>query len=244
MRKVYPMDPDYAFGHSAQRGARELLAKKWPDIQIVGDDLVPLGKVKDFAPYAAKIRQSGADSVITGNWGNDLYLLARAGHDSGLDVRYYVFVGNNAGTTAGLGLAGQDRVWSIFPWHINAENSSYDAYNLEYRSRYKSQGNFDYILAHRVVGMLAKAMVSVRSDDPLKVALALEGISYDGPEGRTWMRREDHQLVVPLYLGSLVRAGQPGVKFDVDGSGLGWKTVFKMEAKDVVPPIRCAMERP
>jgi branched-chain amino acid transport system substrate-binding protein len=58
VHKVYLINQDYAYGQAVRRAAKEMLAVKRPDIQIVGDDLVPLGKVKDFAPYVAKIRAS------------------------------------------------------------------------------------------------------------------------------------------------------------------------------------------
>jgi branched-chain amino acid transport system substrate-binding protein len=244
VRKVYLINQDYAFGQAIQRTTRELLSKKSAAIQIVGDDLVPLGKVKDFAPYAAKIRASGADSVVTGNWGNDLFLLVRAGQESGLDVRYYIFNGNVAGTTAGVGGAGVGKVLSLFPWHENAEPGTYQSFNAEFRTKYNSTENFDYITAHRAIAMLARAVDQAHSDDPLKVAYALEGMAFDGPEGRVWMRPEDHQLIAPLYLARLSKTGEAGVKFDVENTGLGWKTVAKVEGKDAVPPIKCTVERP
>ena len=180
VRKVYLINQDYAYGQAIQRAAHEMLLKKRSDLQIVAEEFIPLGKVKDFAPYAAKIRASGADSVVTGNWGNDMFLLVRAGHESGLDVRYYVLVGNIAGTTAGLGTAGVGKVWSLFPWHANAEPNPYESFNQEYKTRYKSAENFDYIPAHRAIGMLAQAFSIAHSDDPLKVAHALEGMTYEG----------------------------------------------------------------
>ena len=67
IHKVYLLNQDYAFGQAISRAAREMLTKKRPDIEIVGDDLHPLGKVKDFSPYIAKIKASGTETVITGN---------------------------------------------------------------------------------------------------------------------------------------------------------------------------------
>lgn len=244
VRKVYLINQDYAFGQAIQRASRELMTKKRPDIQIVGDDMVPLGKVKDFAPYAAKIRASGADSVITGNWGNDVFLLVKSSHDAGLNVRYFVVVGNVAGTTAGLGVAGVGKVWSLFPWHANVEPNPYEKFNATYMSKYNSVENYDYIPAHRTIGMLAKAIDTAKSDEPLKVAYALEGMTYDGPEGRVWMRREDHQLIAPHYIAQLVKAGQPGAKFDFEGTGLGWKTVAMSKAGETMPAMKCKMTRP
>jgi branched-chain amino acid transport system substrate-binding protein len=244
VQKVYLVNQDYAYGQAIQRTARELLPKKNPKVQIVGDDLVPLGKIKDFAPYAAKIRASGADSVVTSNWGNDLFLLVRAGQESGLDVRYYIFNGNTAGAAAGMGTAGAGKVISLFPWHANAEPNPYVSFNAEYRTKYHTTGNFDYAQTHRSIEMLVRAMAVAKSDDPLQVAFALEGMTADGPEGRAVMRAEDHQVVVPLYLAKLGKAGEPGVRFDVEGTGLGWKTVSKGESKDLVPPLKCRIERP
>lgn len=71
IHKVYLINQDYAFGQAISRSAREMLGRKRPDIEIVGDDLHPLGKVKDFSPYVAKIKASAAQAVLTGNWGTD-----------------------------------------------------------------------------------------------------------------------------------------------------------------------------
>ena len=136
------------------------------------------------------------------------------------------------------------RVSGLFPWHANADNNPYDIYNQEFKRKYRSAQNFDYIVAHRAVEMLARAVVDAHSDDPLKVAYALEGMSSDGPEGHAVIRAEDHQMIVPLYLAKLVKVGDAGPKFDVEGTGLGWKTVTKAESKDMVPPLKCRIDRP
>ena len=75
VKKVYLLNQNYAHGHQVAKYAKEMLGRKRPDIQIVGEDLHPLAQVRDFAPYVAKIKASGADTVITGNWGSDLALL-------------------------------------------------------------------------------------------------------------------------------------------------------------------------
>ena len=78
VKKVYLINQNYSLGQQVSRAAKEMLARKRPDVKIVGDDLHPIGQVKDFSPYIAKIKQSGADTVITGNWGPDLALLIKA----------------------------------------------------------------------------------------------------------------------------------------------------------------------
>ena len=59
-----------------------------------------MGRVKDFLPYAAKIKASGAQAVITGNWGNDLTLLVKAAREVGFDGKFYTFYGNALGAPA------------------------------------------------------------------------------------------------------------------------------------------------
>ncbi|WP_348243296.1 ABC transporter substrate-binding protein, partial [Salmonella enterica] len=86
----YLINQNYSHGQQVSRYAKEMLKRKRPDIEIVGDDLAPLAQVRDFAPYVAKIKQSGADSVITGNWGSDLALLIKDANDAGLsNVNFY-----------------------------------------------------------------------------------------------------------------------------------------------------------
>src|SRR4051794_40907437 len=79
IKKVYLINQDYSFGKAVAAAANKMLKEKRPDISVVGDELHPLQKVNDFAPYVAKIKAAGADTVITGNWSNDMVLLIKAG---------------------------------------------------------------------------------------------------------------------------------------------------------------------
>src|ERR1700678_503168 len=97
IKKVYLINQDYSFGQSVQKQARAMLKEKRPDIEIVGDEVHPLLKVTDFSPYIAKIKASGADSVITGNWGQDFALLLKAAGDAGLKVNWYTYYAGIAG---------------------------------------------------------------------------------------------------------------------------------------------------
>ena len=244
IRKVYLINQDYAYGQSVTKAAKEMLAAKRPDVHIVGDDLVPLGKVKDFAPYIAKIRASGADAILTGNWGNDLSLLIKASNEASLGATYYTLLAAFFGTPAAIGAAGADRVKSIYSWHINAADEVWEKRVLQYEARYKATSDLAYLPPFRVLDMLAAAMNKVGSTDALKVAHALEGMKYDGPTGESWMRAEDHQMIVPIYVMTFAKAGQPGVKHDAEGTGYGWKTDALVDARHNIPRMVCQMERP
>ena len=244
VKKVYLINQDYAHGQAVSRASLEMIAKKRPDIEIVANDFVALGKVKDFSPYVAKIRASGADSVMTGSWGNDLSLLIKAGNEAGLNVNYYTLLAAFFGTPSAIGPSGVGRVKTIYAWNINAADAVWEKSLLEYKAKYHGVTNMDYLPVFRAMELLGAATTKAGSLDPVKVAYAMEGLNYAGPSGESWMRTEDHQLIAPIYVLGLAKSGVPGVKHDAEGTGLGWKVEALIDAHETVPPIRCKMERP
>jgi len=244
VRRVYLINQDYAYGQAVSRLSRERLTAKRADIEVVGDDLVPLGKIKDFSPYVAKIRASGADSVLTGNWGNDLSLLIKAGNEAGLQVTYYTLLAAYFGTVSAIGTDGAERLKTMYAWNINAADRAWENILIDYKAKFKAVSNLDYLPALRLVLMLVAAIGKAGSADPTAVAYLMEGMRYVGPSGESWMRAEDHQLIAPIYLLSLAKAGQPGVKHDAEGTGYGWKVDVVVPARDTLPAVKCQMERP
>jgi branched-chain amino acid transport system substrate-binding protein len=245
IKKVYLLNQDYSFGQAVAKAAREMLAKKRPDIQIVGDDLHPLGKVKDFAPYIAKINASGADTVVTGNWGADLALLVKAGKEAGLKVDYYTYYAGIAGGPTAIGEAGADHVKQVSHWHSNVGDARSDAMVQAYRKRFpESKDDFVWLAAYNVVEMVAKAMSDSKSTDPLKVARALEGMQFKTFTGEVTMRADNHQLLQPMYVSTFAKAGSAGVKWDLERTGFGFRSEGRVEAKDTATPSTCKMQRP
>ncbi|QDQ85975.1 branched-chain amino acid ABC transporter substrate-binding protein [Paraburkholderia megapolitana] len=245
VKKVYLLNQDYSFGHDVSRLARTALAAKRPDIAVVGDEFHPIGRVKDFAPYIAKIRASGADAVVTGNWGNDLTLLVKAAREQGLDTRFYTFYGNSLGAPAALGDAGVKRVLAVADWHPNAGGTASDAWYRAYRARFPAaQDDYPVLRMELLVEMLAAALNKAGSADPVAVARALEGMKFDNGFHPMWMRADDHQVIQPLYVMEMDKAGTPGVRFDNEGSGYGFRTVLALPAERTVPPTVCRMQRP
>ncbi len=249
IKKVYLLNQDYSFGHAVRKAAREMLARKRPDVQIVGDDLHPLGKVTDFAPYVAKMKAAGADSVITGNWGQDMSLLVKAGRDAGLDVTWYTYYAGGLGTPTAMGEAAAGKVKIIAEYHSNVENNKAAKWDADYRKQ-APKGNPDfYFLRGKIMwDMFAKAIVQAKSVEPKAVALALEGMHHDGELGEVEMRKSDHQLIQPLYVLTLVkstaRGGPKNAKIDMEGSGLAPITEARLEAYTSAQPTSCQMKRP
>ncbi|HEX8166714.1 MAG TPA: branched-chain amino acid ABC transporter substrate-binding protein [Beijerinckiaceae bacterium] len=238
IKKVYLINQDYSFGKAVAAAATEMMKKKRPDVQIVGEELHPLGKVQDFTPYVAKIKASGADSVITGYWGNDLSLLVKAAKDAGLPVDWYTYYAGGLSTPAAIGQAGKDRVKQISEWHSNVEGATLDEEVEAYKKKYNE--DFYYLRTRNLIEMFAKAVEQAKSADPVAVAKALEGMKHQSPTGEITMRADNHQLLQPMFVSTM----SAGMKRDVENTGLGFKTDGRIEAKDTETPTTCKMKRP
>ena len=245
VKNIYLLNQDYSFGHAVQSAAIEMISAKRPDIEIVGDELHPVGKIKDFSPYVAKIKASGADSVVTGNWGNDLSLLVKAGKEAGLDVNYFTYYAGIVGTTGTIGQAGIDKVKQVSMWHNNLEGEHNESLTLGYRERFP-EANDDFFFLSLLHGMelLQSIINTTQSTDPFEIALALEKSSYEGPTGKVWMRKDNHQLLQPLFVSTMVDINDGSIRYDVERTGIGYLTDSATEADQTIIKTTCNMERP
>ncbi|MCS6944402.1 MAG: branched-chain amino acid ABC transporter substrate-binding protein [Sutterellaceae bacterium] len=244
IKAVYLINQDYSFGHQVRRAAREYLARKRPDIKIVGDELHPLAKVTDFSQYVAKIKASGADTVITGNWGSDLALLIKAAKEAGLNAHFYTYYAGTTGVPTAIGDAGVDRVRFIGYWNLNSEKpgSLGERIYKEFKTRFKD--DYYTIATYTVIRALAEAMNKAKSTDPVKVAFALEGLRFQSLNGEVEMRASDHQLQQPLFISSWQKVDGKQVRFDAENTGYGWRTERVLDAFIAAQPTSCNMKRP
>jgi branched-chain amino acid transport system substrate-binding protein len=244
VKKVYLINQDYSFGQAVRSAALAMLKAKRPDIQVVGDELHPLLKVTDFAPYIAKIKASGADSVITGNWSQDFALLVKAAADAGLQANWYTYyAGGTGGPTAIKQTGLNHRVFAIQEGSANVDHAASQATEKAFRERFGGISIF-YPRAFNQMRMLAAAIQKAGSTEYSKVGTALEGMKievFSGGEG--FMRRDDHQFFQPMYIVSFGARG-PKEPFDEEKTGWGWRTIARLDANDTVLPTTCKMSRP
>ncbi|MBA1147524.1 branched-chain amino acid ABC transporter substrate-binding protein [Ectothiorhodospiraceae bacterium WFHF3C12] len=243
-KKLFLINQDYSHGQAVSRITKNFLARKRPDIEIVGDVLHPIGKVKDFSPYISQIQSSGADTVVTGNWGNDLSLLVKAGSDAGLDVTYHTFYAGGLGTPTAIGESGVGKVTQVTEWFENLavrENAKeLEDILVEFEERYP-EIEFYYLRVLRQMQMLKMAVEEAGSTNPKDVAYAMEGMNMDSPFGPVTMRTLDHQVIQPLYISVF---SDDYLKYDTEDTGFGWKYVAKINAEDTAVPSTCEMQRP
>ena len=240
IKKVYLFNQNYSHGHQVAKYAKENLARKRPDIQIVGEELHPLAQVRDFSPYIAKIKASGADTVITGNWGSDLALLVKAANEGGYNGKFYTYYTGVSGTPTALGQAGAGRVYQI----------AYNHYNMggdlaKWMAEFKTKFNDDFYTGSviSIYKGLGEAMAKAKSTDPVKVAAALEGLKYKSYHGEVEVRKTDHQLQQPLYMTVWQKADKK-YPYSPENTGMTLAPVKEFPSYVSSTPTSCQMKRP
>ncbi len=243
VKKVYLINQDYSFGQAVRTAAVAMLKEKRPDIQVVGDEIHPLLKITDFSPYIAKIKASGADSVVTGNWGQDFALLLKAAADAGLQVDWYTYYSGGAGGPTAVKQTGLDhRVFQISEGFANVPNPLADEFEKGLRAKHNV--GMWYPRVYNQMHMLTAAINKAKSTDPKKIGAALEGATFEvfnGGQGT--MRADDHQFFQPIYISSFGSL-DPKDHFDEEKTGWGWRQIARIDTKDTILPTTCKMQRP
>ena len=240
VKKVYLMNQNYSHGQQVSKYFKEDIARKRPDVKIVGDDLTPIGQVKDFSPYVAKIKQAGADAIVTGNWGADLTLLVKALNDAGLKIPMYTYYAQVTGTPTALAAGGDSEVYVIAYGHANQPGEI-----GKIAEDFKQKFNDDYYTyaTYNGINLMAAAMAKAKSSDPVKVAAALEGLTVKSFAGEVQMRKSDHQLQQSMFVTKWQKVDKKN-PYSVENTGYTFAPVKQMDAFIASTPTSCQMKRP
>jgi branched-chain amino acid transport system substrate-binding protein len=245
IKSIYLIGQDYSFGQSVLKEARRQITVLRPDVQIVGDELHPLGRVKDFIPYAVKIKASGAQAVLTGNWGNDLTLLVKAAKEVGFEGKFYTFYGNALGAPAAIGEAGVGKVIAVAEWFPNATGARSEAFYQSFRQRFPApKDDYFHMRMQMMIEALTQSMEKAGSIEAGAVAAQMEKavVTKAGQTGT--MRVSDHQFQQSLLVAQMGKLGDVGVKFDVEGSGYGFRVIKAISSDKAAMATTCKMVRP
>ncbi|MEQ8260358.1 MAG: branched-chain amino acid ABC transporter substrate-binding protein [Alcanivorax sp.] len=238
IKKVYLINQDYSFGRAVAEAATKMLKEKRPDIEIVGQDFHPLAKVKDFTPYISKIQSSGADAVITGNWGQDITLLVKAAADSGLEMPFLTYYGAMAGVVTQVGEAGVDRIYQVNEYYGDFDKPEMAEQQV---AMYEDTGwDYYWLRLTTMLDMIDKAAEKAGSTDPVKVAFAMEDMSLETTTGEVVMRKSDHQMQLPLFISVL----KDDMEYGAEGTDFNFHKIAEISRDEVSLPTTCKMRRP
>ena len=241
IHNVYLLNQNYSHGHQVSKYFKEGIARNRPDVKVVGDDFVALGQVKDFAPYVAKIKASGADTLVTGNWGQDFTLLVKAMNDAGLHLPIYAYYPGVSGTPTALAQGKDQEVYQIAYNHSN-----YTGRMGELMKGFKAKNNDDFYTfsVYNALTALSDAMAKAKSTDPVKVAAALEGLRFKGFNGEdAQMRATDHQLQLGMWISKWQKVDAKN-SYNVENTGYTFAPVKYLEPFVASTPTTCQMKRP
>ena len=240
IKKVYLINQNYAHGQQVSRYFKDAMKRKRPDVEIVGDELHPLGQVKDFAPYVAKIKAAGADTIVTGNWGTDMTLLVKAMNDSGMKTPLYAYYAGVSGTPTALA-AGKDlEVYGVAYAHSNMSGEI-----RQIADDYKKKFNDDFytLATYNGIQLLSGAMAKAKSTDPVKVARAMEDLTVKSFAGEVKMRGSDHQLQQTMFISKWQKVDAKN-NYNVENTGYTFVPIKQMDPYVSSTPTSCQMKRP
>jgi ABC-type branched-subunit amino acid transport system substrate-binding protein len=244
IKKIYLLNQDYAHGKQWAHYGRELVGLARPDIQFTGEALHPIGRVKDFSPYLAKVKASEADSVITGNWGQDMVLLLKAAGDAGYKLRYFNHsAGAVPGTVLAVSQAKLGQLTWVAEWHPGqAQMPKADALAKAYKA--KSGKDFLAPRVEMTPRFLAAAIQKAQSTDSMKIARAMEDLAFDSVVGPVRMRAQDHQLLLPQVVNTIAPVDGKTVTQGWEGTQYGFRTDAIYTGNELAQGTECKMVRP
>jgi branched-chain amino acid transport system substrate-binding protein len=241
--KVYTINQNYSYGQDMEKAQLAALAKA--NAKVVESTLHDTNKIQDFSPYVAKIKASGATTVLTGNWANDIILLLKASGDAGLRVRFGTTSIDTPGTLASAGPAALGS-YMVKIYNMEAGGEAGKAFIEDFKAKmghYPTTEQPTSSFAMAFLGQALKTMgASKKPFDAKQLVLTLEKTTWQSPLGTWSVRAEDHQGNMPVTIGEVSKQA----RFKLDNTDMGFKLVKVIDPKDTVVPVSplCKMQRP
>jgi len=241
--KVYAINQNYSWGQDMEQAIVDNAGAG--GYQVVDKTLHDVNKIQDFAPYVSKISASGAETVITGNWSNDLLLMMKAAKATGLKARFGTVYLDQPGNVSNAGdLAIGNFV--VHAFNPEAAGAAGERFVADYTAKI---GHAPVFVEPQTVFGLDMVTDALKRTKPVGGALdvnafakALEAGKFMTPMGEMSMRAADHQVQMPL----VVSVVSKDAKYKADGTDMGFKPVkvFSAEAISVPAQASCKMQRP
>jgi branched-chain amino acid transport system substrate-binding protein len=241
--KVYSINQNYSWGQDMERAIVDNAAAG--GYQVVEKTLHDTNKIQDFAPYVAKIIASGADTVMTGNWSNDLLLMMKAAKAAGLKADFGTVFLDQPGNISNAG----DTALGHFIAHVfNAEagGAEGERFVADYTAKTGHAPVFVEAQAVFALDMVADALKRSKPAggrlDANAFARAMETARIKTSMGEMSMRAADHQVLLPMVVSTVTK----DARYKVDGTDMGFKPVKVYSAEESAMPVQasCKMQRP
>ncbi len=206
--------PNYEYGQSAVATFKEQMKKAQPDIEFVGEQASPLGRI-DAGAVVQALSDAKPDAIFNVLFGADLAKFVREGNTRGL------FKGRDVVSL----LTGEPEYidplkdetpegWLVtgYPWY-GIDTPEHKSFFIAYHGKYKDYPRLGSVVGYSTIKALEAGLRKANSTDTEKLITAFKGLQFTTPFGKATFRAVDHQSTMGAYVGrTTVRGGKGEMK--------------------------------
>jgi branched-chain amino acid transport system substrate-binding protein len=211
LKKFYLLNQDYSYGHDIGTAFKKEVLRQIPGAQIVAEDYHPLS-VKDMSPFLTKVKASNADAILSGNWGTDLSILVKQRVELGVKA---VLVNNMLAMPTVVRESPEAAMGSIASdvYLVTTNTKENKDFVSRWQKRHKGTewSDPDGASGRTYIGttFLLAAIQKAGSVQANKLIPAMEGMHYKSINGDIYLRPCDHQLQLPMPVGTIASTKYP-----------------------------------
>ena len=215
-KKWATIAPNYEYGQSAVAAFKKLLSAKRPDIEWVGEQWPPQGKI-DAGAVVEAIARTEPEAILNVTFGADLVKLVREGNTRGLFKGRSVvsfLTGEPEYLDPLKDEAPQGWIVTGYPWNAVAI-PEHAAFLKAYQAKYNDYPRLGSVVGYSTLKAAAAILAKAKSTNSEKLVDAAEGITVDTPFGKVTFRKADHQSTLGAFVGKTALKDGKGVMVDV-----------------------------
>jgi branched-chain amino acid transport system substrate-binding protein len=206
--------PNYEYGQSAVATFKEQLKKAQPDVEFVGEQASPLGRI-DAGAVVQALADSKPDAIFNVLFGADLARFVREGNARGL-FKDRAVVSLLTGEPEYIDPLKDETPegWIVtgYPWY-GIDTPEHKAFFIAYHKKYNDYPRLGSVVGYTTIKALAAGLRKANSTDTEKLIAAFKGLSFESPFGKVTFRAIDHQSTLGAYVGrTTVRGGKGEMK--------------------------------
>jgi len=207
--------PNYEYGQAAVATFKTLLKAAQPDVEFVGEQASPLGRV-DAGAVVQALADAKPDAIFNVLFGADLAKFVREGNTRGL------FSGREVVSV----LTGEPEYleplrdeapngWVVtgYPWY-GVQTPEHTAFFVAYNTKFRDHPRLGSVVGYTMIKSIAAGLKKAGSTDTEKLIAAFSGLTHSSPFGPVTYRAEDHQSTMGAFVGKTKNEGGKGVMVD------------------------------
>jgi branched-chain amino acid transport system substrate-binding protein len=160
---------------------------------------------EDYSPYITSIMAAKPDGVFISLWSGDLVNFVKQANKMGFfKQKFTVLMSLGAATEVLYALKDQmpAGIWVGTRYWFLANNSPVNKHFVEaYKAKYGVYPSYNAQNAYAALYALKAAIEKAGSTDKMAVIKALEGLTFEAPAGKIYIRPQDHQGILDVTWG-------------------------------------------